>query len=85
MSVRECYSDMSDEELDQKVRVIKGRMPHAGFRMIKGSLRAMGNHVQWRRVMESLQRADGAGIIANFPSPNEQPQYQSGVKLSVLY
>ena len=26
MSVRECYSDMSDEELDQKVRVIKARM-----------------------------------------------------------
>lgn len=64
MSVRECYSDMSDEELDQKVRAIKARMPHAGFRMVKGSLRAMGHRVQWRRVRESLQRVDGAGIIA---------------------
>ena len=43
MSVRECYSDMSDEELDQKVRAITARMPHAGFRMVKGSLQAMYN------------------------------------------
>ena len=64
MSVRECYSDMSDEELDQKVRVNKAKMPHAGFRMVKGSLRAMGHRVQWRRVRESLQSVDGAGIIA---------------------
>lgn len=56
MSVRECYSDMSDEELDQKVSAIKAKMPHAGFRMVKGSLRAMGHCVQWRRVRESLQR-----------------------------
>ena len=60
MSVRECYSDMSDEELDQKVRAIKARMPHAGFKMVKGSLRAMGHRVLWRRVRESSQRVDGA-------------------------
>jgi hypothetical protein len=64
MSVRDCYSDMSDEELDQKVRAIKARMPHACFRMFKGSLRAMGHHVQWKRVRGSLQWVDGAGIIA---------------------
>ncbi|CDQ62133.1 unnamed protein product [Oncorhynchus mykiss] len=127
---------MSDEELDQKVRAIKARMPHVGFRMVKGSLQAMGHRVQWRRVRESLQRVDGAGIVARmiqlrcialqkysvpaplslvhidtnhtlisynivifgsidgfsrkvsilfcmhiayFPSPNEQPQYQSAI------
>jgi hypothetical protein len=62
MSVRECYSDMSDEELDQKVRDIKARMPHVGFRMVKGSLRAMGHRVQWPRVGESLQHVDGASV-----------------------
>jgi hypothetical protein len=46
MSVRECYSDMSDEELDQKVRAIKARMHHGGFRMDEGSLQAMGHHVK---------------------------------------
>ena len=62
MSVRECISDMSDE--DQKVSAMMARMPHAGFRMVKGSLRAMGHRVQWRRVRKSLQSVDGAGIIA---------------------
>ena len=64
MSVRECYSDMSDEELDQKVRANKARMPIAGFRMVKGSLQAMGHRVQWQSVRESLLHIYGAGIIA---------------------
>ncbi len=64
MSVRACYSVISDEELDQKVRAIKARMPHAGYRMVKGSLQAMGLRLQWKRVRLSLQRVDGAGIIA---------------------
>lgn len=54
MSVRACYSVISDEELDQKVRAIKARMPHAGYRMVKGSLQAMGLRLQWKRVRLSL-------------------------------
>ena len=34
------------------------------LKTVKGSLQAMGYRVQWRRVTESLQRVDGAGIIA---------------------
>lgn len=64
MSVRACYSVISDEELDQKVRAIKARMPHAGYRIVNGSLQAMGLRLQWKRVRLSLQRVDGAGIIA---------------------
>ncbi|KAK0152192.1 hypothetical protein N1851_006424 [Merluccius polli] len=59
-----CYSDISDDVLDQKVRSIKARMPHAGYRLVKGSLQAMGHRISWRRVKMSLQRVDGAGIIA---------------------
>ncbi|CAL8406601.1 unnamed protein product [Arctogadus glacialis] len=64
LSVRKCYSDISDDVLDQKVRSIKARMPHAGYRLVKGSLQAMGHRISWRRVKMSLQRVDGAGIIA---------------------
>ncbi|XP_062260800.1 uncharacterized protein LOC133968652 isoform X3 [Platichthys flesus] len=64
LSVRKCYSDISDDVLDQKVRSIKARMPHAGYRIVKGSLQAMGHQISWRRVKMSLQRVDGAGIIA---------------------
>lgn len=38
LSVRKCYSDITDDVLDQKVRSIKAQMPHAGYRLIKGSL-----------------------------------------------
>lgn len=64
LSVRKCYSDIPDSLLDQKVRDIKTRMPDAGYRLVKGSLLAMGYRMTWRRVKESLQRVDGAGIIA---------------------
>ncbi|KAL0969694.1 hypothetical protein UPYG_G00230990 [Umbra pygmaea] len=64
LSVRNCYSDMPDNVLDQKVRAIKARMPDAGYRLVKGSLLAMGYRVTWRRVKLSLQRVDGAGIIS---------------------
>uniref|UniRef100_A0A3Q1FF03 Integrase core domain-containing protein n=1 Tax=Acanthochromis polyacanthus TaxID=80966 RepID=A0A3Q1FF03_9TELE len=33
LSVRKCYSDITDDVLDQKVRSIKARMPHAGYRL----------------------------------------------------
>lgn len=36
LSVRGCYSTMSDDELDHVVRSIKSRMPHAGYRLVKG-------------------------------------------------
>ncbi|XP_013854996.1 uncharacterized protein LOC106510817 [Austrofundulus limnaeus] len=63
-SVRKCYSDIPDDVLDQKVRSIKARMPHAGYRLVKGSLQAMGHRIPWNRVKLSLQRVDGAGIIS---------------------
>lgn len=64
LSVRKCYSDITDDELDQKVRSIKARMPHAGYRLTKGALQALGYRIPWRRVERSLQRVDGAGVIS---------------------
>ncbi|XP_073710260.1 uncharacterized protein [Misgurnus anguillicaudatus] len=64
LSVRSTYSNISDSELDQKVRSIKTRMPHAGYSLVKGSLQAMGHRVTWRRVKMSLQRVDGAGVLS---------------------
>ncbi|MED6258161.1 hypothetical protein ATANTOWER_003672 [Ataeniobius toweri] len=64
LSVRKCYSSISDDSLDQKVRCIKTRMPNAGYRLVKGSLQAMGVRIPWKRVKMSLQRMDGAGLIA---------------------
>ncbi|XP_041917361.1 uncharacterized protein zgc:174680 [Alosa sapidissima] len=64
LSVRGCYSDISDDELDCVVRSIKSRMPHAGYRLVKGELLARGYRLQWRRVRSSVERVDGAGVLA---------------------
>ncbi|XP_026063257.1 uncharacterized protein LOC113046621 [Carassius auratus] len=64
LSVRGCYSSISDNELDRVVRSIKIRMPHAGYRLVKGELLARGHRIQWHRVKASMQRVDGAGILA---------------------
>ncbi|XP_076858392.1 uncharacterized protein LOC143512217 isoform X1 [Brachyhypopomus gauderio] len=64
LSVRGCYSKISDDELDLVVRSIKSRMPHAGYRLVKGELLARGHRVQWDRVKATMHRVDGAGILA---------------------
>ena len=64
LSVRGCYSTINDDELDRVVRSIKSRMPHVGYRMVKGELLTRGIRVQWHRVKASMQRMDGAGILA---------------------
>ena len=55
---------MDDEELDNVVRNIKNEMPTTGYRMVKGRLRSMGIHIQWRRVAASLHRVDSMGILS---------------------
>ncbi|XP_065107367.2 uncharacterized protein [Paramisgurnus dabryanus] len=64
LSVRACYSNISDEELDNVVRSIKIRVPHAGYRLMKGELLAGGHRIQWHRMKASMRRVDGAGILA---------------------
>uniref|UniRef100_A0AAZ1Y4I5 Integrase core domain-containing protein n=1 Tax=Oreochromis aureus TaxID=47969 RepID=A0AAZ1Y4I5_OREAU len=64
ISIKQCYSTTSDEELDNLVSSIKTRTPHVGYRMMKGMLQAMGHHVQWKRVYSSMHRVDSAGIFS---------------------
>lgn len=47
LSVRGCYSNISDDELDTVVRSIKTRMSHAGYRLVKGELLARGHRLTW--------------------------------------
>ncbi|XP_062844579.1 uncharacterized protein LOC134325053 [Trichomycterus rosablanca] len=64
LSVRELYSTMTDDELDQCVREIKSRQPHSGYRMVKALLQARGLRVQYNRVRASMHRVDTTGVIS---------------------
>lgn len=87
LSVRAGYSDIPDHILDLRVRSIKARMPHAGYRLVKGSLRSMGYRIQWERVKRSVQRVDGAGVVARMVQLNciARRTYSVPAPLSLLH
>lgn len=62
-SVRDLYTNLTDDELDILVSDLHSSNPHAGYRMMLGLLRAQGYRVQWRRVRASMHRVDTAGIV----------------------
>ncbi|XP_078031642.1 uncharacterized protein LOC144467287 [Epinephelus lanceolatus] len=64
LSARQHYSDATDQELDEVVQNIKNEMPTAGFRIVKGRLKSLGIHVQWRRLIASMHRVDSLGILS---------------------
>ncbi|KAK7889111.1 hypothetical protein WMY93_024671 [Mugilogobius chulae] len=64
LSVRQKYTLLSDEELDEAVEGVKNEMPSAGYRMVRGRLTSMGIHVQWRRLTASMHRVDSLGILS---------------------
>ncbi|KAL6455386.1 hypothetical protein MHYP_G00361960 [Metynnis hypsauchen] len=39
-------------------------MPNAGYRLVKGYLKAAGHHVKWKRIRSVMQRIDGPGIVS---------------------
>ncbi len=43
ITVRGLYSTLSDSELDNLIAEIKEDMPHAGYRLVKGTLQARGH------------------------------------------
>lgn len=64
LSVSALYTACTDEELDAMVAEIKMRMPHVGYRLVKGSLQAQGHHLQWDRVRASMHRVDSLGVLS---------------------
>uniref|UniRef100_A0A3B3BJA8 Integrase core domain-containing protein n=1 Tax=Oryzias melastigma TaxID=30732 RepID=A0A3B3BJA8_ORYME len=64
LSVRNLYSTCTDAELDVLVTEIKARMPNAGYRLVKGTLKAQGHHLGWDRVKASMHRVDSLGILS---------------------
>ncbi|XP_076830132.1 uncharacterized protein LOC143476036 [Brachyhypopomus gauderio] len=64
LSVKQTYSDLTDEQLDSLVRSVKARSPHVGYRMMKGILQAMGHRIQWKRVFSCMHRVDPVGVLS---------------------
>lgn len=63
LSIKQTYSTLSDEELDLHVIGIIQKFPFTGYRRMMGFLRDIGEHVQEKRVIESMRRVDFEGIV----------------------
>ena len=63
ISVRNTYTDMSQQELDETVSRIQEEFPLCGYRQMQGHLTAQGIRVQQGRVRESQRRVDPGGCI----------------------
>jgi hypothetical protein len=55
------YSALSNQDLDNLVKIFKRRKPDSGLCYVIGFLRAHGFRVQRRRVVSSVKRVDGLG------------------------
>ena len=61
LSIRQCYSDINDDMLDELVFQIQCNYPTCGNRQMMGHLLAQGHRVQQSRVKESQCRVDPDG------------------------
>ena len=63
ISVRNKYSNVSDEGLDNIVLDVKRNFPNIGYKQMKGFLSQRGYTVQQDRLRESMRRVDPEGAL----------------------
>jgi hypothetical protein len=60
---RKAWSDITDDDLDEKVAEISLAHPFVGSAIVQGHLEGQGVHIPRLRVQESLQRVDRIGVL----------------------
>ena len=76
ISIRRQYSDISDDQLDVKVREITQDNQFLGQRLVQGMLAAEGIKVQRQRVADSLIRVDEAAVAMRWCRAIHRRVYQ---------
>ncbi|XP_071105260.1 uncharacterized protein [Haliotis cracherodii] len=93
MSMRNKYTDLTDEEVQRKVADIKESFPNTGSEMMNGYLRSDGVSVQRSRVRAALTTVDPTGTATRWgrtvarrtysvPSPNSLWHMDAHMKLN---
>jgi hypothetical protein len=62
-SSRKQFTDITDEELDERVSAISLDHPFSGCAIIMGHLEGLGIHLPAARVQECLRRVDALGVL----------------------
>lgn len=63
MSIRDTYTNMTDQELDDIIKEVLHQFPNSGYKRMRGHLLSRGYKVQENRIRESMRRADPEGTV----------------------
>ncbi|CAG2205343.1 unnamed protein product [Mytilus edulis] len=74
--LRRRYADISDNDLDVRVRRITQSNRSLGQRMVQGFLQTEGVNLPRRRIAESLIRVDEAGVVIRWCRTIRRRSYQ---------
>ena len=75
LSVRQSFTTISDDALDDLVSRINRDFPRHGYRNVDGHLLAQGVRVSHRRVRQSLARIDTEGVALRWSYTIERRTY----------
>lgn len=85
LSVKSCYSTLSDQELDQLVLQLKYDYPSSGYRVIDGILRSQGYRIQQNRIRSCMQRIDPNGAVVRWFDAIQRRTYRVQGPLSLWH
>ena len=85
MSIRSTYSDITDNDLDQKVASLKHCYPNAGYRMMSALLLEEGIRIQQLRLRECMHRVDPLGVAMRWGEAIHRRQYNVLSPLSLWH
>ena len=66
LNVRQMYSNIPDQQLDELTTRISFEFPNAGYRLVSSILRSVGHQIPERRVRESLRRVDPMSVAYRY-------------------
>ena len=85
LSIRACYANISDRELDELVHEIRAQFPMCGNRQMTGHLQSRGFRVQQFRVREAQRRVDPAGTLVRRLRGIHRRQYSVAAPRSLYH
>ena len=85
LSAQGNINNLSDEELDEKIRTILGEFPNAGYRTVISQLTVDGLKPSQMRVRESMRRVDPQGVAVRWLRLTPQRQYRVSGPLALWH
>lgn len=85
LSIRDHYSCVSDQQLDELVHMIQQQFPMCGNRQMQGFLLSHGHRVQQTRIRESQRRVDPSGTMIRRLHVLNRREYSVPLPLSLYH